>query len=95
MEHGTKRPTAMGPSDWFTGDVYVDAVAEGHGTSPAMVAFVHFTPGARTAWHSHSIGQSLYVTEGEGPTAAKGHVRVIEDQPSGKEEVEPEEQELD
>ncbi len=31
-----------------------------------MVAFVHFTPGARTAWHSHSIGQSLYVTEGEG-----------------------------
>lgn len=66
MEHGRKRPTAKGPSDWFTGDVYIDVVAEGHGASPATVAFVHFTPGARTAWHSHSIGQSLYVTEGEG-----------------------------
>lgn len=43
MEHGTKRPTAKGPSDWFTGDVYVDAVAEGHGGPPTMVAFVHFT----------------------------------------------------
>ena len=72
MEHGTKRPTAQGPSDWFTGDVYVDAVAEGHGASPVMVAFVHFTPGARTAWHSHSIGQSLYVTEGEGRIQARG-----------------------
>ena len=41
MEHGTKRATAKGPSDWFTGDVYIDAVAEGHGSSPAMVAFVH------------------------------------------------------
>ena len=53
MQHGTKRSTTKGPADWFTGDVYVDAVAEGHGASPAMVAFVHFTPGARTAWHSH------------------------------------------
>ena len=73
MEHGTKRPTAKGPSDWFTGDVYVDAVAEGHGGPPTMVAFVHFTPGARTAWHSHSIGQSLYVTEGEGRIQARGN----------------------
>ena len=72
MEHGPKRPTAKGPADWFTGDVYVDAVAEGHGASPVMVAFVHFTPGARTAWHSHSIGQSLYVTEGEGRVQARG-----------------------
>jgi quercetin dioxygenase-like cupin family protein len=72
MEHGSKRSTAKGRSDWFTGDVYVDAVAEGHGASPTMVAFVHFTPGARTAWHSHSIGQSLYVTEGEGRIQTRG-----------------------
>lgn len=64
MEHGTKPPTAKGPADWLTGEVYVDAVAEGHGGSPAMVAFVHFTPGERIAWHSHSIGQSLYVRRG-------------------------------
>ena len=63
MEHRSKPSTAKGPSDWFSGDVYIDAVAEGHGASPATVAFVHFTPGARTAWHSHSIGQSLFVTE--------------------------------
>jgi quercetin dioxygenase-like cupin family protein len=72
MEHGMKRPTAKGPPDWFTGDVYVDAVAEGHGASAALVAFVHFTPGARTAWHRHSIGQSLYVTVGEGRIQARG-----------------------
>jgi Predicted membrane protein (DUF2254)/Cupin domain len=72
MEHGTKRPTAKGPSDWFTGGVYIDSVGEGHGASPAMVAFVHFTPGARTAWHCHSLGQSLYVTEGEGRIQARG-----------------------
>ncbi|HEY6428945.1 MAG TPA: cupin domain-containing protein [Acidimicrobiales bacterium] len=77
MEHGRKPPTANGPADWFSGDVYVDAVAQAHGDSPATVAFVHFTPGARTAWHSHSIGQSLFVTEGEGRIQARGAPIVI------------------
>jgi len=72
MEHRPKHSTAKGPSDWFSGDVYIDAIAEGHGASPATVAFVHFTPRARTAWHSHSIGQSLFVTEGEGRIQARG-----------------------
>jgi quercetin dioxygenase-like cupin family protein len=72
MEHKPKSPTAKGRSEWFTGDVYIDAVAEARGDSPAMIAFVHFTPGARTAWHSHSIGQSLFVTEGEGRIQARG-----------------------
>jgi quercetin dioxygenase-like cupin family protein len=67
-----KRPTVKGPSDWFTGDVYIDAIAQGHGTTPTSVAFVHFTPGARTAWHSHSVGQTLYVTEGEGRVQPRG-----------------------
>jgi len=72
MEHRSKPSTAKGPSDWFSGDVYIDVVAVAHGASPATVAFVHFAPGARTTWHSHSIGQSLFVTEGEGRIQARG-----------------------
>ena len=72
MEHRPKSPTVKGPPDWFTGDVYIDTLAETHGGSPARIAHVHFTPGARTAWHSHSLGQSLYVTEGEGWVQARG-----------------------
>jgi quercetin dioxygenase-like cupin family protein len=67
-----KNPTVKGPADWFTGDVYIDAVAQGHGETPTSVGLVHFTPGARTAWHSHSVGQTLYVTEGEGRVQARG-----------------------
>jgi quercetin dioxygenase-like cupin family protein len=66
MEHHPKNPTTRGPAEWFTGDVFIDTVAQGHGDTALSVAHVHFTPGARTAWHSHKIGQTLYVTEGEG-----------------------------
>ena len=45
--------TQKGPADWFTGDVYIDAVAAPAGTSTFASALVHFTPGARTAWHTH------------------------------------------
>ena len=44
--------TQKGPADWFTGDVYIDAVAAPAGTSTFAAALVHFTPGARTAWHT-------------------------------------------
>jgi quercetin dioxygenase-like cupin family protein len=64
--------TQKGPADWFTGDVYIDAVAAPAGTSTFGAALVHFTPGARTAWHSHSLGQTLYVTEGEGLVQSRG-----------------------
>jgi quercetin dioxygenase-like cupin family protein len=64
--------TQKGPADWFTGDVYIDAVASPEATSTFAAAAVHFTPGARTAWHSHSIGQTLYVTEGEGRVQSRG-----------------------
>jgi quercetin dioxygenase-like cupin family protein len=77
MERERKAATVKGPSDWFTGDVFIDLLAQTHGTSPATVAHVHFTPGARTAWHSHSVGQSLYVTEGEGRIQARGEPVVV------------------
>jgi len=58
--------TQKGPADWFTGDVYIDAVAAPAGTSTFAAAAVHFTPGARTAWHTHPRGQTIFVTEGVG-----------------------------
>jgi quercetin dioxygenase-like cupin family protein len=72
MEHGPKPATVKGPPQWFSGDVWIDAVAQSHGDCPFAVALVRFAPGARTAWHSHSIGQTLYVTEGEGRVQARG-----------------------
>jgi quercetin dioxygenase-like cupin family protein len=55
--------TAPGPADWFTGTVFIDAVAD---AAPLGAHAVHFTPGARTAWHTHPHGQTIWVTEGVG-----------------------------
>jgi quercetin dioxygenase-like cupin family protein len=56
--------TNPGPKEWFTGAVYLDQVATPSGTSRLTASSVHFTPGARTAWHTHPNGQTIYVTEG-------------------------------
>jgi quercetin dioxygenase-like cupin family protein len=58
--------TTPGPGDWFTGTVYVDAVAAAADGSGLSASSVHFTPGARTAWHTHPHGQTIWVTEGLG-----------------------------
>ncbi|MFZ1925578.1 MAG: cupin domain-containing protein [Solirubrobacteraceae bacterium] len=58
--------TSTGPSDWFTGAVYIDTVAAAPAPNRAQTNLVHFTPGARTAWHTHPLGQTIYVTEGIG-----------------------------
>jgi quercetin dioxygenase-like cupin family protein len=58
--------TGRGPGDWFTGDVYIDAVAAPAGGSRLSASSVHFTPGARTAWHTHPKGQTIFVLEGIG-----------------------------
>jgi len=49
MEVQPKDPTAKGPAEWFTGDVWIDAIAQAHGPSPMSIGSVHFAPGARTA----------------------------------------------
>jgi quercetin dioxygenase-like cupin family protein len=64
--------TVKGPADWFTGDVYIDAVAAPSGPSRLNAASVHFTPGARTAWHTHPLGQTIFVTEGLGLCQRRG-----------------------
>jgi quercetin dioxygenase-like cupin family protein len=56
----------------FTGDVFLDAIVQGKEPSRVRVNAVRFTPGARTAWHSHAMGQTLYVTEGRGLVQARG-----------------------
>jgi quercetin dioxygenase-like cupin family protein len=64
--------TANGPSDWFTGAVYIDAVATPSEHSRLNASSVHFTPGARTAWHTHPNGQTIYVIEGVGRCQREG-----------------------
>jgi quercetin dioxygenase-like cupin family protein len=64
--------TAVGPEDWFTGAVYVDAVAAPFDSSRVSASSVHFTPGARTAWHTHPNGQTIWVLEGVGLCQRRG-----------------------
>jgi quercetin dioxygenase-like cupin family protein len=58
--------TAKGPGDWFTGDVYIDPVAAAPPPSRVTANLVHVMPGARTHWHRHPLGQTVFVTEGIG-----------------------------
>jgi quercetin dioxygenase-like cupin family protein len=64
--------TGRGPRDWFTGAVYIDAIAAPEGGSRINASSVHFTPGARTAWHTHPNGQTIWVTEGVGLCRRRG-----------------------
>jgi quercetin dioxygenase-like cupin family protein len=64
--------TAPGPEDWFTGSVYIDTVATPSGDSRVTASSVHFTPGARTHWHTHPNGQTIWVTEGVGLCGRRG-----------------------
>jgi quercetin dioxygenase-like cupin family protein len=64
--------TTKGPSDWFTGEVFIDAVAVPSDSCRLFASNVHFTPGARTAWHTHPNGQTIYVTEGVGLCQGRG-----------------------
>ena len=60
------RPSGQGPAEWFTGSVRIDPLFEAHDPARAGGASVTFEPGARTAWHSHPLGQTLIVTAGRG-----------------------------
>lgn len=72
------RPTYKGPKDWFTGDVYIEPLRDADDQSKVGCAHVRFTPGARTAWHTHPKGQTLYVTDGVGYVCRRdGEVETI------------------
>jgi quercetin dioxygenase-like cupin family protein len=59
--------TVTGPEDWFTGTVQIDGVRDSDEQSAIGCAHVRFSPGARTAWHHHPRGQTLYVADGIRP----------------------------
>ncbi len=69
--------TMAGPREWFTGTVYIDTVATPSAVSRVQASSVHFTPGARTAWHTHPNGQTIYVTEGIGFAQRRGGSIVV------------------
>lgn len=72
MDISPKPPTIKGPAATFTGDVWIDPITRGQSPSQVRVTAVRFSPGARTAWHSHEGGQTLYVTDGRGLVQSRG-----------------------
>ncbi|MDX6243697.1 MAG: hypothetical protein QOE76_1420 [Frankiales bacterium] len=77
MEILAKAPSAKGPAEMFTGDVWVDVIAKGSAPSRLRVNLVRFAPGARTAWHRHAMGQTLHVTDGAGLVQSRGGELVV------------------
>ncbi len=72
------RPTRKGPADYFTGTVWLDPIIEAPEPARVRALRVSFEPGARTAWHTHPLGQTLHVLSGIGRVqAAGGPVREI------------------
>jgi quercetin dioxygenase-like cupin family protein len=72
MEIRPKQPSTKGTADRFIGDVWIDRLTDAQPPSRIRVNVVRFAPGARNAWHSHALGQTLHVTEGIGRVQARG-----------------------
>src|SRR6266542_3678912 len=66
------QPSGKGPSDWFTGTVRIDPLFQPNEPARTAAASVTFEPGARTAWHTHPLGQTLIVTGGMGRVQREG-----------------------
>ena len=66
------QPSGKGPSDWFTGTVRIDPLIAASAPARVAGAAVTFEPGARTAWHTHPLGQSLIITAGAGLVQREG-----------------------
>ena len=66
------QPSVRGPSDWFTGTVRIDPLIQTPDPALVQAASVTFEPGARTAWHTHPLGQTLIVTSGCGWAQREG-----------------------
>src|SRR3569832_945762 len=66
------KPSAKGPGDWFTGSVRIDSLFDPNDARRAAAAIVTFEPGARTAWHTHPLGQTLIITSGIGWVQREG-----------------------
>jgi quercetin dioxygenase-like cupin family protein len=71
QKNGSK-PSSKGPADWFTGAVRIDSLFSPNDARRAAAASVTFEPGARTAWHTHPLGQTIIVTSGLGLAQKEG-----------------------
>lgn len=72
IKRAGSEPSGRGPADWFTGSVRIDPLFTAPEPARVAGASVTFEPGARTAWHTHPLGQTLYVIAGVGRVQAKG-----------------------
>src|SRR3981189_578334 len=72
IKRSGSQPSAKGPSEWFTGAVRIDALFGAHAPARAAGNAVTFEPSARTAWHTHPLGQVLIVTAGYGLVQREG-----------------------
>jgi quercetin dioxygenase-like cupin family protein len=72
IKRSGSQPSATGPADWFTGVVRIDPLFQANAPARAAGAAVTFEPGARTAWHTHPLGQILIVTTGCGRAQREG-----------------------
>lgn len=70
--HAGHAPAYSGPADWFTGQVRIDPLFNPSAPDRVQGARVSFDPGARTAWHTHPLGQTLIVTAGHGRVQRAG-----------------------
>jgi quercetin dioxygenase-like cupin family protein len=72
IKRSGSQPSSKGPADWFTGTVRIDSPFKGNDPARVAGAIVTFEPGARTAWHTHPLGQTLIVTAGCGRAQREG-----------------------
>jgi quercetin dioxygenase-like cupin family protein len=72
IKRSGSQPSAKGPAEWFTGTVRIDPLFDAPVPARAAGASVTFEPGARTAWHTHPLGQTLIVTSGVGRAQRSG-----------------------
>ncbi len=66
IKRNGSQPSTKGPTEYFTGEVRIDPVIQASAPARVMSACVTFEPGARTAWHTHPLGQTLIITSGCG-----------------------------
>jgi quercetin dioxygenase-like cupin family protein len=72
IKRSGSQPSVKGPADWFTGTVRIDPLFQPNPPARAVGASVTFEPGARTAWHTHPLGQTLIVAAGSGLAQREG-----------------------
>src|SRR5436853_7863239 len=72
IKRNGSQPSSKGPADWFTGTVRIDPLFDAKTPARTSSASVTFEPGARTAWHTHPLGQTLIVTAGCGRAQSEG-----------------------